>query len=132
MDYVALLKDNNLKVTPQRLEIVQELYRQRHMSIDEIYKSLQNKFPSISLATIYKNINAMIDIFFITEIKIPYKKSVYELTKARHSHVVCNKCNTILDIDVDIDSIFNQAKILSDYSLEECSIVLNGLCPKCK
>ena len=132
MDYVALLKDNNLKVTPQRLEIVGELYTHGHMNIDELYKSLQNKFPSISLATIYKNINAMIDIFFLSEVKIPHQKSVYELTKAGHSHLVCTKCNAIIDVDLDIDSVLNQAKTLSDYSVEKCSIVLSGLCPKCK
>ena len=56
MNYIALLKDNNLKVTPQRLTIVEELYVNGHMNIDQVYKSLQEKFPSISLATIYKNI----------------------------------------------------------------------------
>ena len=131
MDYLALLKNNNLKATPQRLEIVGELYKQGHMSIDDIYKSLQSKFPSISLATIYKNINAMTDIFFINEVKIPHQKSVYELTKREHSHVVCTKCNAIMDVELEVDSIVNQAKNLSDYSLEACSIVLKGICPNC-
>ena len=132
MNYVALLKENNLKVTPQRLTIVEELYLHGHMNIDQLYSSLKEKFPSISLATIYKNINAMVDIFFLSEVKIPHQKSVYELTKAEHSHVVCSKCKSIVDIDLDVHKILDEAASLSHYTIKEDHIVFNGLCPDCK
>ncbi len=132
MNYVALLKEKNLKVTPQRLTIVEELYVNGHMNIDQLYHSLKSKFPSVSLATIYKNINAMTDIFFLSEVKIPHQKSVYELTKEEHSHVVCTQCQTIMDIDLDISQVLSDAKQLSSYSLDESAIIFNGICPKCK
>lgn len=132
MNYISLLKENNLKATPQRLTIVEALYIQGHLNIDEIYKTLQSKFPSISLATIYKNINAMIEISFLSQVKIPQQKSVYELTKAEHAHVVCSKCNDILDIELDTSSLISEASKLSNYSLETSSIVFNGICPNCK
>ena len=37
----GLLKDYDLKVTPQRVAIVEELYTNGHMNIDEIYKKLK-------------------------------------------------------------------------------------------
>lgn len=64
MNYIATLQKHNLKVTPQRLEIVDILYKNGHMSIDDLYTSLRGKFPSLSLATIYKNINTMCEKFF--------------------------------------------------------------------
>lgn len=63
-NYTNLLKEYDLKVTPQRVAIVEELYKNGHMNIDDLYKKLLSKFPSVSLATIYKNINAMIEKFF--------------------------------------------------------------------
>ena len=131
MDYITILQNYNLKVTPQRLEIVDILHKNGHISIDDLYKALQNKFPSLSLATIYKNINIMCDKLFLSEVKIPQKKNVYELSKKEHSHVVCSKCNTIMDINLDTLNILNQAKELSHYNLDESSIILNGTCPKC-
>ena len=77
----GLLKDYDLKVTPQRVAIVEELYTNGHMNIDEIYKKLIQRFPSVSLATIYKNINSMVERVFLSEVKIPNEKSVYELIK---------------------------------------------------
>jgi len=132
MNFVALLKENNLKVTPQRLTIVEELYTHGHVNIDDIYKALQSKFPSVSLATIYKNINAMIEISFLSEVKIPKQKSVYELTKMEHSHVVCSECNSIMDVAVDTSDLLKQASELSDYTLSRSSIVFNGICKDCK
>jgi len=132
MDFVASLKANNLKVTPQRLTIIEELYKNGHMNIDELYVNLKKKFPSISLATIYKNINSMIDILYVSEVKIPNKKSVYELTKEEHSHLVCNKCNSILDIDLNLSTIKDEASKKSGFNLAKSSVVFTGLCPKCQ
>jgi len=132
MNYITLLKDNKLKATPQRLSIVEELYTHGHMNIDQLYNSLLQKFPSISLATIYKNINAMMEICFLAEVKLPNKKSVYELTKEEHSHIVCSECAEVMDIILDKTTLCTQAKQKSEYTLKSSSIVFDGICPNCK
>jgi len=132
MNYVQALKDNNLKATPQRLSIVEELYIHGHLNIDDLYKLLLSKFPSISLATIYKNINAMIEICFLSEVKLPNKKSVYEITKQEHSHVVCSKCDNVMDITLDLSKLCDEAQTKSDYTLKNSSIIFDGICPNCK
>lgn len=131
MDYVALLKEKKLAATPQRLEIINLLFSRGHLSIDELYKLLVVNFPSISLATVYKNIHIMKEKLFLTELPISNKKNVYELIKETHSHVVCSKCDEILDVDIDTSALFNEASQKSHFKLESSSIVFNGICPKC-
>jgi len=131
MDYITILQNHNLKVTPQRLEIVEILDKNGHLNVDDLYRALQSKFPSLSLATIYKNINTMCDKLFLSEVKIPHQKNVYELNKREHSHVVCSKCNAIMDVYLDTLNVLNQAKELSHYNLSESSIIFNGICPNC-
>lgn len=131
MKNISRLKNHSLKVTPQRLEIVNILSTHGHINIDNLYKALQEKFPTLSLATIYKNIHAMINKSFLSEVKIPNQKNVYELTQQEHSHVVCSKCEDILDIELDTSTLINQASSMSNYKLDKSSIVLNGICPKC-
>lgn len=132
MDYIKLLKDCNLKLTPQRLAIIEVLRANGHMSVDDLYQILLEKFPTISLATIYKNINAMQKKSFLEELKTPSQKNVYELRKKTHSHVVCSKCNHIMDIYVDTSSLLKQANSLSNYSLLEGSVLFTGICPTCR
>lgn len=129
--YTSLLKDYDLKVTPQRVAIVEELYLNGHMNIDDLYKKLLEKFPSISLATIYKNINAMIEKVFLSEVKIPNSKSVYELVKNEHAHMVCSSCGHIEDIVLNTNSLIDEVSTLSQFKIDSTNIVLSGLCPKC-
>jgi len=130
-NYTSLLKDYDLKVTPQRVAIVEELYVNGHMNIDDLYKKLLEKFPSISLATIYKNINAMIEKVFLSEVKIPNTKSVYELVKSEHAHMVCSSCGHIEDIVLNTADLVNEVSSLSQFKIDSTNIVLSGTCPKC-
>ena len=130
-NYTNLLKEYDLKVTPQRVAIVEELYKNGHMNIDDLYKKLLSKFPSVSLATIYKNINAMVEKVFLSEVKIPNSKSVYELIKTEHAHLVCSKCGSIEDIILDATSLLNEASTLSSFKIISADIVLSGTCSKC-
>jgi len=131
-DDVTLLKEHNLTVTPQRLEIVHLLSSRGHLNIDELYRALQSSFPSISLATVYKNINLMMEKNFLSEVPLENKKNVYELMKKEHSHVVCLKCDEILDISLDTHELFDEVSQKSDFQLKTSNIVFNGICSACQ
>ena len=126
-----LLKEFNLKVTPQRVAIVDELYYKGHINIDDLYSSMLKKFPSISLATIYKNVNSMVEKFFISEVKIPNEKSVYELVKEEHSHLVCGSCKNIEDVIIDTSSVLKELSTISTFNVTNTNVVFTGLCKKC-
>ncbi|WP_258239243.1 MULTISPECIES: Fur family transcriptional regulator [Arcobacteraceae] len=132
MNSSLLLKEYNLKVTPQRVAIVEELYSNGHMNIDELYKKLLEKFPSISLATIYKNVNAMVEKVFLNEVKIPEAKSVYELAKEEHSHLVCSSCGKIEDITIDTSILQSSIKEESAFQIQNVDVVFSGLCKSCQ
>ena len=130
-NYTEILRQHNLKVTPQRLAITDVLHKYGHISLENLYLVMIKKFNSISLATIYKNINLMLENSFIQEVKIPHAKSVYEILKKDHSHVVCSKCSDIMDIDLDTTNLLRHTTSLSNYKLLENTIIFNGICPKC-
>lgn len=131
MEKSALLQRYNLKATPQRLEIVNVLSTHGHMNINELYTTLLVKFPSISLATIYKNINIMLEKGFLLEVKLSNQKNVFELVKNNHSHVRCVECADIIDIDLNLESILHEVKSISNYKIESNSLIFNGVCPRC-
>ncbi len=127
-----LLKSYNLKVTPQRLAIVEELASYGHLGIDELYKRLTKRFPTISLATIYKNINAMVEKLFVQEVKLPHQKSKYELVKEKHAHVICGVCGKVEDISVNADTMVDEVSRISHYKIERDDLVFSGICPECQ
>ena len=132
MNYTDILKEYKLKVTPQRLAIVEELHSHGHLNIDDLYALIQKKFPTISLATIYKNIHAMIDKIFLSQVKIPNEKSVYELIKEEHAHIICSNCQKIVDVQVDTSFLKKEVESFSSFELNETALVFTGICSSCK
>ena len=124
----GVLENSKLKVTPQRLAILKELEKKGHASIEEIYEKIKTIFPSISLATIYKNINALRDEDIISEVCL-HQKPKYELKKEPHAHFICKKCGKVLDIP------FNEIiakEIEKTYPDSYKELYIYGICEECK
>ncbi len=128
----VLLKEHELKATPQRLKIISMLHTHGHISIEDLYNEMRKEFPSVSLATIYKNINQMIQSGLVQEVKLPSQKPVYELVKEPHLHMVCDKCHKIEDIVIGTEKIIEEAEKISGYKILESFITLRGICPDCQ
>jgi len=131
MQEIELLKEYKLKVTPQRIAIVELLKEHGHLSIAKMYELMKRRFPTVSLATIYKNIHAMMQSNFINEVKIVGQDSRYELTQPSHSHVVCKECGEIVDVDVSGSSLLKEVSQKTQFKLESSSFVFYGICREC-
>ena len=127
-NYKSLLEESNLKTTPQRLAILKELDSKGHASIEEIYENIKEMFPSISLATIYKNINALKEEEVISEVCL-HQKQKFEINKEPHAHFICKKCGTIEDV------LFDEAinsEIEKKYPNSKKELYIYGICKKCQ
>jgi len=127
-NYKSLLEESNLKTTPQRLAILKELDKKGHASIEEIYEDIKDMFPSISLATIYKNINALKEENVISEVCL-HQKPKFEINKEPHAHFICKKCGMIED--VPFEEIINK-EIEKKYPHSQKELYIYGICKKCQ
>ena len=102
MQYSTLLRENNLKVTPQRMAILDVIEKAGHIDIDRLYDVIHAVYANISLATVYKNVNQMYEKGILEVIKVPKQKLCYEIAKAPHVHLACDICGSIIDMPVAI------------------------------
>lgn len=126
------LKDSGLKITPQRITILQEIQKAGHATVEEIYENILQIYPSISLATIYKNLISMCEAGIINEIKPPLQKQRYEINHIPHSHLICQTCGSLQDVDINTGKIVELKEIPSDFEVSAMSISIYGICKKCK
>lgn len=131
-DFTNVLREHHLKATPQRLAILESIYLYGHINIDKLYDQVKQKFTSISLATIYKNINAMTKNMLLQEVKLPNEKSVYEMIKQNHSHFVCESCKAVIDIEVKTNNITKEVVKKYDFSVSSSDVVISGTCKNCR
>ena len=128
--YISLLKKNSLKVTPQRLEIMNFLdHNKSHPTVDEIYSKLKSKYPSLSKTTVYNSLEALKQNNIIQAVTISGTESRYDMREDIHHHFLCRRCGKILDIDLqcpNIEKIKNQG-----YKIEEMHGYFKGICKNC-
>ena len=133
-DYATLLNASELKATFQRMNMLESIDNRGHMSIDELYVEVVKTHPSLSLATVYKNIILMVEKGVLIEVPINGKKSKYELVKDDHIHLVCTECGEVEDKphNANADALFATMTKNENFSLSKQQINLYGVCSHCK
>lgn len=130
--FIEILKERKLKITPQRIAILEELEKKGHSTVDDIFNGIKLRVPSISLATVYKNILALQSADIIKSIKTPTHKQKYELNAKPHVHLFCRLCEKLQDFEININDFKTYCKVESGYHcIDEASILLTGICKDC-
>ena len=131
-EYAATLKEYDLKATTPRLAILEQIDHAGHSSIEELTGLVCKKYPTISLGTIYKNVECMTAKGLLTPIAITNEKQKYEITKAPHIHLICQSCLSVMDKAYMPIPLLKQLAEESGFELHKETINLYGLCPVCR
>ncbi len=111
---IKKLRENDHKLTPQRLAVIKILAQSEgHPSVEKIYEQLQNDFPTMSLATVYRDVILIKSLGEALELGFADGSNRYDGNKPYpHPHVICIRCNKI--IDPDLASLTDMAKEVAD------------------
>jgi len=133
-DYAILLKENGLKATFQRMNILDVIEKNGHVSVDGIYEEVTKVHSSLSLATIYKNIILMMEKGVLVEVPIAGEKPKYELSKTDHIHLVCTECGNVEDKPCAeaTDKLFHELTDREHFALNKRQVNLYGVCSACQ
>jgi len=127
-------KTNSVPLTQQRLEVYRALvWSKDHPSPDEIHRQLRKRYPTISLATVYKNLEALSNIGFARKINPLSDHARYDGDLSLHSHFVCTECLTVYDVNKDdINGKEIPDLIDSEHDVKGKYIQYIGICSGCK
>jgi Fur family peroxide stress response transcriptional regulator len=128
------LRDNNHKITPQRMAIVDILAKSiGHPSVEDIYAQLQNDFPTMSLATVYRNILLIKSMGEVLELGFPDGSNRYDGNKPYpHPHIICIKCRKIIDLNLEsLDDIQKEVANETKFKILNHSLNFSGVCSSC-
>ena len=131
---VQKLRDNGHKITPQRLAIVKILAKSEdHPTVENIHAQITKDFPTMSIATVYRNILLIKSLGEVLELGFPDGSNRYDGNKPYpHPHVVCIKCKKIVDPDLDIlDEMTNEVALETDFEILNHRLDFFGICRDC-
>src|ERR1700757_4627347 len=99
-DFRTLCHRHRLAATHQRQVIYETVMSlPGHPSPEQIYGKVRRKIPSISLATVYKNIRTFLDSGVLREVSLHHGSLRVDPNDVPHHHLVCTRCKAITDLD---------------------------------
>ncbi len=129
------LKENGFRITPQRVAIVEILANSwAHPGVDQIYREVTKKFPTTSLATIYKTVSLLKEIGEVMEMGFGDESNRYDGKNPHpHPHIMCVKCKSITDPDLaSLNEVSKELYMETGYKIVSHRLDFFGVCPDCQ
>lgn len=128
-----MCRERGLALTHQREVIYRALVSTNaHPSPELIYEQVREKIPSISLATVYKNIRTFIDSGVVREVSQHHGSQRLEANMEPHYHLVCSECKTILDLEQEgLEPVRIKHRLPPGFRIERLNVEVIGLCAGC-
>ena len=101
-----------------------------HANAEQVYEHIAAIHPSISKATVYRNLAQLSESGELKNIGNFYGTTHYDHNCHEHYHFVCQKCRQV----VDINSSFPDVKALKEMDglkIKGHSLSFFGLCSEC-
>ena len=131
-DFKKILKEKGLKATPQRLLILNVIQKNGHIDIEKIYSKITEILPSISIATVYKNLKTLIDADIVQEVNLKSFKTLYEVKKEEHIHLICKQCKNVYDLILKKEDLKKYFKNFLSKEIDDIEVCIYSKCDNCK
>lgn len=104
-----------------------------HATADEVYSEIIKEHPTISKATVYRNLNLLSEMGEIRRLEVPGNADRFDHISSDHCHVKCEGCGRIFDVDMDfVSGLESGIKDAHGFDFSGYDIIFHGLCPECK
>lgn len=134
--FKAVLREEELRFTPQRYEVFREVCASaEHREAEEIYRVLQQRNVHVSRATVYRTMDILFKYDLVRRMDIGDGRWRYEhwLDCSHHDHIICVRCGRIVEfLSPEIEEL--QRKVCGKFNYELVRHVhqLFGLCHECR
>lgn len=140
--FKKILKENGLKVTRQRLVVLEAISScpEEHLSADEIFALVKVDCPEIGLATVYRTIQLLSELHLIDRINFDDGYVRYEMGSAfdreqkhHHHHLICSNCGKVISFQDDLlEELEEKIARTTGFEVVDHEVKLYGRCVDCR
>lgn len=134
-EFIRFCRERHLNVTHQRLAIYQALLNStEHPTAEDIFRTIQSDYPTISRATVYKTLELFEREGIIRKVSFPHETAArYDANPQRHHHLFCVQCHRVEDLShPQLDALPLSKRALNNYQVIDHVVHINGICPACQ
>lgn len=132
-DPTALLRDNGVQVTAQRLAVLRAVSGQPHVTTDDVAEAVRAEIGAISRQAVYDALGVLVDKGLIRRIQPAGSPARYEdRVGDNHHHLICRSCGRMVDVDCAVGTVpCLTAADDAGYEIDEAEVIYWGRCPDC-
>jgi Fur family transcriptional regulator, peroxide stress response regulator len=117
----------------KQLQVVWEAIKDdtSHPTADQVYARVRERFPNVSLGTVYRNLQKLVANEKLQVLMIGRAQHFDRLVK-RHQHFICEKCGRVFDVLVDTRDEIKPAKLPhAGFKVTSHQLAFYGACKHC-
>ena len=123
-----IMMSMGVKPSALRLQIYEYLDKHRtHPTVDEIYVSLAEHFPTLSKTTVYNTVKILEKSGIIKAISIEGFRTRYDANAEFHGHFLCKDCGMVYDVAINECPNFPKA----GFEVSSKDVYYSGRCKSC-
>lgn len=121
------------RLTLQRRVILQVLEESpEHLAPEAIYQRLNERFPEISRATVYRTLEMLEQSGMLQHTHAGPGGNLYHLNRQAHLHLLCNNCGAIVEADESLAaSLRGEIQRRYGFQADPTHFAIGGLCAAC-
>jgi Fur family ferric uptake transcriptional regulator len=129
----ALLRQQGLQVTAQRLAVLRAVSVRSHSTADDIYNVVRAEIGAISRQAVYDTLATLTEKGLFRRIQPAGSSARYENRVGdNHHHLICRTCSRMVDVDCAVgETPCLTAADDSGYQIDEAEVIYWGRCPDC-
>jgi Fur family ferric uptake transcriptional regulator len=130
------VRGRHLKLTEQRELILKEfLSTEEHVSIDDLYRRVNAKFPAIGHTTVFRTMKLLTAARLAREVTVDDRTKRYEHSfgHRHHDHLVCTACGRLIEVfDPKIEALQERLCRLRGFLPDNHRLEIFGVCRECR
>ncbi len=134
--FEEFLSSKGLKESSQRFKILEIFLKtEKHLSADDLYRLVREKYPEIGFTTVYRTLKLFCDSELAREVDFGDGRQRYEhnFGHEHHDHLVCLKCGSFFEVvDARIEKLQENLAKKEDFIPIKHKMDIFGICKKCR
>lgn len=134
INYLEMFHEKGYRLTRQRQAILDALCQSDgHVTVGEIYYRVKMLDSRIDRSTVYRALDAFIQLGLAICAEDVSGERVYELIKERHHHhLICSECGNDIEVEnMVVEDFYRQLRDLYHYEIKMDHLIVFGICSNC-
>lgn len=134
-DFLKILKDNDLKITKNRMAILKELKKKEiPLTVEDIYKAMaMSRTEKYSISSVYRALTQFCDKNIVKKTAEIDGTTYYQLNNGHAHSLICEKCKKIIPINhCPIHPVVEEIESKTEFLITGHHLEIRGVCKDCR